>query len=430
MRQGLERILSAATDPVTGGLRLRASGHPGREILLSSWAEGLDPFILQRGKTMPLDVPPEVDLLALQSNGPAQGFVLGIPEQIRAQAGKFTYRQILVLRLVRQSREAEDLLHCSPLLLWLLAGAVNPSTFPVERARDVLCWKRKEILREILNGHTESQVRLLGRMDAPTFDRKAYDLVVRTLQSPFLVEHLRHFKTVRVPLLECLGDCPELAGLRLFRHENEADSPSIHRVRHVRALFRDCLRFSDAHGEANLLRTLRGCRSVSELSGLHRSLLERYDTVFLRHRAMIQREEDAARLLRENVERYERELRELHREKERRRRAAAKPGEFPLPPYPGTELIVPIRTPAELRVEGEAMGSCVGGIGYVRKGMSGASAYYRVYFPERCTLELRRPDLHWEVKELKAERNAAPRQQTRKFVTEWLAASEAEGRRG
>jgi hypothetical protein len=171
---------------------------------------------------------------------------------------------------------------------------------------------------------------------------------------------------------------------------------------------------------------MKSCRAVSELSILHRSLQERYDTVFLRHRAMIQREEDAARVLRENVERYERELRELQRENERKRRVGIKPGQFPLPPYPGTELILCIRTPVELRIEGEAMGSCVGGNEYVRRGMAGTSAFYRVYYPERCTLELKKSGLFWKIKELKAERNADPRQQTRHFVNEWLSAVQAE----
>jgi hypothetical protein len=403
---------------------MRTSGHPGREVLLTAWEDGCVASI----QGLPMDVPPDVDLLGYRQ-GVVPAFLSSIPERVRLPVARFTFRQLLMLRLVRHCAEAEDLLGSNPLLLWLLAGAVNPSTFPFEKAVAAFRMRRKEILKYVLNSHSESQVRLLGRMRGTQFDERAYLLIARALQSPTLVEYLRHFESVQVPLLECLIDCPGLVKLRLFRLENEADPPSIHRLKHVRMLYQDCLRYSEAHGEANLLGGLRCCRSITELAGLHRSLQERYDTVFLRHRALLHREEDAARMLRDTVERYERELRELHEERERKRRAAVKRGEFPLPPYPGTELIVPIRTPAQLRVEGEAMGNCVGDSGYVRKGMSGTSAYYRIYYPERCTLELRRTRLRWEVGELKAERNADPRPQTRRFVSEWLSAADFESRR-
>ena len=96
-----------------------------------------------------------------------------------------------------------------------------------------------------------------------------------------------------------------------------------------------------------------------------------------------------------------------------------KPGEFPLPPVPGTNDIIPLTTKVALRAEGFGQKNCAGSYG--RRVRSGSIYIYKVLFPDRATLAIKMgPDGFWWRAELESAANRPVSWLTKAKVDQWL----------
>ena len=100
------------------------------------------------------------------------------------------------------------------------------------------------------------------------------------------------------------------------------------------------------------------------------------------------------------------------------------PDPFPEPPFPGiiaSDLnLEPLKTPAELIIEGRAQSNCVGA--YAKRIRRGGLYIYRVLAPERATLAIACTSKGtWRISELKAPENAGVMDWTRQSIESWLA---------
>ncbi len=100
---------------------------------------------------------------------------------------------------------------------------------------------------------------------------------------------------------------------------------------------------------------------------------------------------------------------------------AAAAEDFPVPPVPGLAgKILPITSMKELMAEGAEQDNCVAS--YADRVRGGTTYIYRVEFPQRCTLSLRKADDGvWRVSELEVSENRPANGSTQDFVDEWLA---------
>lgn len=89
------------------------------------------------------------------------------------------------------------------------------------------------------------------------------------------------------------------------------------------------------------------------------------------------------------------------------------------PPYPGTMAIRPLTTLPMLYAEAKAQNNCLASYGPVVR--SGRYAVYKVVYPERCTVGLkRRPGGGWWLDQIKGFANAEVRFETVTFVRAWF----------
>ncbi len=93
--------------------------------------------------------------------------------------------------------------------------------------------------------------------------------------------------------------------------------------------------------------------------------------------------------------------------------------DFPPPPVPGTDAIIPIRSVAQLIEEGRVQKNCAATLAPQLR--AGQLAIYRVLYPERCTLSLKRHGGGWEVDQLEAANNTPALPVTACAIAEWLA---------
>ena len=92
---------------------------------------------------------------------------------------------------------------------------------------------------------------------------------------------------------------------------------------------------------------------------------------------------------------------------------------FPPPPVKGTETIVPITTARALLEEGRVQHNCIAA--YIEQVAVRQQVYvYKVLWPERCTLSLRRCGKTWFLSELMLACNQLPSNGTRRVVQRWL----------
>lgn len=92
--------------------------------------------------------------------------------------------------------------------------------------------------------------------------------------------------------------------------------------------------------------------------------------------------------------------------------------EFPPPPVPGTQLIVPLLFRRLLIGEGRQQHNCVATL--ADRAARGTVAVYRVLAPERCTLSLVQRRGVRGIQQLKAACNREAEPATRRAVAEWL----------
>ena len=92
---------------------------------------------------------------------------------------------------------------------------------------------------------------------------------------------------------------------------------------------------------------------------------------------------------------------------------------FSRPPLPGTQAIVPVRTPADLAAEGREQSNCVASC--VEDVLEGDCYIYRVLQPERATLSITRNACgDWEIDQLLLSRNRMVSPATLEQVEAWL----------
>jgi len=194
-------------------------------------------------------------------------------------------------------------------------------------------------------------------------------------------------------------------------------------VKRIKMLVNGCQAVQRERDVADFWHELSRCKTGADLENVYERLQMEHNFSFVLQRAALEEERAAELSLNERAQVRQNDLRQERQSRVETSRTKDREAVFPPPPISGNEFIKPIRSPGGLRYEGSkrAMNSCVGGMGYVHKVFQGDSYIYRVYKPERCTLEIaRKADGSWFIAQLKGRGNARPKESTRRYVRSWL----------
>jgi hypothetical protein len=291
---------------------------------------------------------------------PVQRYLASLAPEEFASLNRVRYLQATALQLVARWREARDLLHANPLLLWLVAERYVAEPALRHRVPEMLLQPQKELLEWVLGQPVKpTQVRWLGRLLLTSGDRAALWAIRRVVGDGTLVAKLRHWPWVPSGLLPLVLESPAVAELAWLREEaaaiqNAYDAARV--VQQYRRLLRDTVRMiglvNAAVRDAPI--DLRAYRSIKRVQVLHDRLLT------------AARKLGWAKLLEADV---------------------APTQAFPAPPIPSDERFAAIANVAELIQEAERMKHCV--VTRAADVAAGACALYRVKVAgERATLEL------------------------------------------
>jgi hypothetical protein len=391
-------------DPFSQKLDIDFSSVATASLRLSPWHRGLSAERIEDGLAEPYDGDIGLPLALLANTSDASApWLDAVPPEVRAAVEPFVWRQWLVLKLIQRDPRTLELIASAPLLVWLVALEVGDEAMTLDEASVLLTRRRRDILGRLGLPATESFVRLVSRIRFARYLPDACQQVRSFLRHRQLIDAAREHGGVilgeailtflMTPLLF------ELPWARLSLDFFKAGpEPLAERAKdYIRFLESTCdiawhtARMCDYHADRRsqrLPRRMRRIRNVRDLNALHGALAE---------------------------ERRERQRQDLLEELRQ-----AKHLEFPSPPFPGTDTIVPIETGEALIDEGRDMIHCVSSLAPCAA--KGERYFYKVLAPERATLELRLvPGSAPRLGELKLFRNARPSPETRAEVERWVA---------
>lgn len=303
------------------------------------------------------------------------------PSEVRAWLSPFRERQWHLAVLLRGCPGAAGLLQANPALAFCLASNwVFRSPRPKLPQRDARRWIRRR-QRDIAGwlgfpalGET---VNLLRKIPPEACSIPALLYLRHALRTSDVAATLRHFPRLDATVLRITGEARlrALVAPRLLRELSAGVRELGVCSGHVRML-RDML---DMAAMLVPARALPAYQTLRQLERAHDALAEELN---------------------------------LHGPR------AMESVEFPAPPIPGHDGIVPLTAPEMLLEEGRAQQNCVAS--YFRRVADGGEFIYRVLAPERATLQVVRTKQGWQMGQLSGVRNRAVSDSTRAAVLRWM----------
>ncbi|MBI9080818.1 MAG: PcfJ domain-containing protein [Pseudodesulfovibrio sp.] len=360
-------------------------------------------------------------------------FAASIPDEVIKVISPFSLGQLQALQILCQGGAAAiELAREIPILIWLLATAVLANIITVRQAVDLVCGKRIEIVKTVYSESTKKHLKLVSRVLPIKYSVKELRTLNGLLRDDRVQDNLRHCSPIVLPLVEEVMDTPDLQAIPCIQRAISNENGSRYKVLTARTMCETCLRLGSEAGLSNVRHVLRNCKTLGELTALTDRWHGRHNKKLNEEIANLKKVREAAaefglviqaekqrRAQLQREQQLARANQRLERDKRRatKRREARKIG-FGQPPIPGNEFIVPITNHEDLVREGNVMNNCVAS--YEDDIVLGGSYIYKVYYPERCTLEVVSKKGVHSIGELKAKNNDRPPKGVRQYVWQWI----------
>lgn len=356
-----------------------------------SWEEGCK-VVTCSFKEIPFDDIPDVPILSAfmfegMKEHPLRRYAESVPTDVACQISKSPYDQLTSLRLCAVSERARQLLMSAPVLFWYVAPEIlRRSTGKPDQVNRLLGMRRRELLGLVCDGASKAHIRLLSRFPLPDLSFDCRSILQLILSAPDVIGLLGHVETIDWALCQSLLRYRDAILTKVGRSLLCSKLPlhdKITKLRDLKQLLDDVIMLGTALNIKYPEIVAQACRDWNNLFRLHEKWSERV-----------------------NKADFEDMIAEIG-------------NDLPLPPFSGCQGIEPISTVLDLLEEGSCMHHCVGS--YVEKIRSGHSYIYKVTFPERSTLELRRyPGKHWHIGQAKGYCNHNVSMETTKYIQKWL----------
>lgn len=366
--------------------------RPVRDVILkyAPWDSGMYAYRWSGFEWIELGWDQRIPLITqanlMQASSPIAQYARCIPEDVRERAGMFIYNQTTMLQWAARDFHKKDLLISNPALYWLFVHAAETRYWLQEELNEVILLKQQQILNRVTGYGTKSTVRILKKLELQHGDKRELQFVLWFLKRDWFNSRLRNLKKLPVHVLAALYRCPELATTRMVNSlskilSTDMDVPSaLSQADMIRQIWSDTEALGQTLGIGNIKSLIEDCESFEQLQRIH----DRWTDIL-------------------NGRKHSKEDMTL----------------FPLPPVKGTNKIKPIRTEGDLREEGRFMEHCIGG--YSNRVISGKSYIYRVFKPERATLEVRINNGTVMIGDMRMQKNKYPSEETTRVVREWLS---------
>lgn len=316
-----------------------------------------------------------------------------LPDDVRAVIQAAPFLGLELAQVCGQLPSARELVVSSPLLLILLVDTGVQQKWTAEHFTHLLSQKQTLQCAAVGLPASPAVARLLRRCRLALMGRRELQELMRTLHRAEDVRLLSHHDRPSVVHLSFLAryererwpGLPRLIDEALFAPEAPDAEPVSGRSTWLHRMLTDTLQMLP---DGNL-QTLQQVTTPAQLQALHDRLVERFN----------------ARLRGNNGHLSATHLQRRH-------------GNYPAPPLPGNDVIVPVTSWQGLLNEGQQMSHCVGS--YDRLVAIGHLAIYHLGDPHNVTLAITRQGQRWVVSQARGPRNAIPSTQAQTVILAWL----------
>ena len=359
-------------------------------LKFTSYKLGLQIFRKQGNKWKSEYRDPGIRLLIQAHEGrhgiPVSDFIKQIPEKLRDKVGRFDYLQIKILQICAQSEEGLELFLDLPVLVWLIADYLHKNNLPYDYGKFMVLKKRRDIMRIIFGTAENSDIRILKKIQIQ--NQLLNKNTISALQVAFEnhdIRLFRHYQKIPIQTFLVYYHAPYIKdsglALTLSKKKYLKHNDLMKEIEQVQRLWEDVSRLGETLEKASLKR-LNKCNSMRSLEKLH----NKWTDILNRKARSVQDKQIA----------------------------------FLTAPIPINDEIVQIRNMWDLREEGRFMNHCVAS--YARKILAGTSYIFKVYGPERATLEIQNLDGKIHLGEFKCSFNRKPADETYQYVFKWIGA--------
>ena len=370
----------------------RVAGNPEYEVRLRSWEEGGGVEVRQgrvwQRNDEAFDYPvSSAEVAELDAHHPVRAYYDTLPGNAAKALRQFASHQCRLIHVLRQYPLSEEMASSAPILCWAASSLLGASPSKGEIG-SLFGSRRNLILEKFCGTGSASHLKFLTKIRDFSYQHEDLGLLKGMLRQERLMLKLRHVRMINWPVLrvfykqpyilemKCALDCLSASNCRdAFMFLGKVGM-------YIRDIRRMCQTASLEYPWARIC----AMKSAFQIKNLHDAI--------------------AVELSRKNaeaiIEKYGEDL--------------------PHSPLRGTENIVHISKVRDLLAEGEEMAHCVGG--YVDRVMSGEVFIYRIFEPERATLEVERtPDGKFRIVQVKLYKNRHVSNMTLMLLKDWLGAN-------
>jgi hypothetical protein len=367
----------------------KAFGNPGYQGRLRSWEEGGGIEVRQgrvwRRNDEAFDFPVSSEEVAeLNAHHPVRAYYETLPGNSARVLRQFVSHQCRLLLVLRQYPLSEELAASAPILCWAASSLLGAS--PTKGEIGALFGSRRSLILEKFCGvGSASHLKFLTKIRNFSYQHEDLQLLKGMLRDERLMVKLRHAREINWPVLRLFFKQPNIlemkCALDCLSASNRRDAFIF--LSKVGTYMRDIRRMCQTASLEYPWARICVMKNAYQIKKLHDAL--------------------AVELSRRNkesiVEKYGEDL--------------------PPSPLKGTETIVHISKVRDLLAEGEEMAHCAGG--YVERVMNGDVYMYRVYEPERATMEVERvSDGKFRIVQVKLYKNGDVSNNTLMLLKSWV----------
>ncbi len=312
-----------------------------------------------------------------------EAFLQVIPASIRNAILKFPAQHFTLLRCISQCPEIMELLETNPLLGYMVATHEPWPSIPVTAAQlgAVLRLPRRQLLARLgFETPSNAMLRVIGKVPHRACTPAIVPLLRTSLRNPETVRRLGFLPRINLGVAE-IAACPSTLsmvgnGFLTYVGNTRAEDRQALTKRHIKTF----TMLRDRYGNSSE-------RQVFKKPSEFHAACSKY--VYF--------------LLPEEIQ------------------ACDLP--FPDPPLPDTPEIRALRTPTDVKEEGDHQNNCV--IGLLTVLAAGDAFLYRVLRPERATLLIKKRHGRWQIDEISAAGNVPVTAETKALVEDWLRLQDA-----
>ncbi len=307
-----------------------------------------------------------------------------IPPAVLAMSESLPALQYQLLQAMQVSEGALELAFSAPLLFLLLVYQADQLALSRDEFVALVLQKRTEILRFCGLPATSSLKRLVARIEVRSMMMDEFLYIRQALQNSDFTDPLRHIPRLNTHQLMALRyyTGPFWPGFMTILEP----VMELWQQRQIRQIAEDTAQMGAT------LAHLQGIDTFGALQTLHDRLIERRNLLYRANGG------ERRRLL---LEQY-----------------ALDYGEYPPPPLPGNEVVVPLQSWEELVKEGEDMRHCVSGYG--REVGLQQQFIYQVLSPQRLTMALQRVGNSWQVAQVRGVCNCRATDEAMDVIKQWF----------